>query len=61
MEALTKRVERLEALVKGKKNKKEEKKITKKKLDSIMGKMFPDRPKLLSEEKKEEPKATDSA
>lgn len=59
MEALTKRVEKLEAYVKAHKERKAKKSV--KKLNTIMSKMFPNRPKLLSEEKKEEPKEAPKA
>ena len=58
MDLILKRLLKLEELLKSKKKKtkKEKKRITMKKLETIMGKMFPNRPRLLTQEKKEEKK-----
>jgi hypothetical protein len=63
MEALTKRVEKLEAYVKAHKERKEKKskKESVKRVNYMMKHLFPNRPKLLTEEKKEAPKEAPKA
>jgi hypothetical protein len=63
MEALTKRVEKLEAYIKKHKERKDNKakNESNRKVTYLMKQMFPNRPKLLTEEKKEAPKEAPKA